>query len=287
MAARKTQGFLKGFDKYSKSVSLKYKRAGAFKTSCGGIATIITFFIFLSWFIIEVIDVYVRGKFITSSRQTLTELTNGLYPTYEIEQRQLFTTFALRDVDDTLTEDLHRYVTGVWVQNHFSSDNNYYTGVDCTSIWPENEVDTRFFSNIENQMCADMKGNSTELQAQSIIDEQQQGAEFNLLIDTCSRLANLTGATDCMGEEAEAAAVAQIAVEIQISTQFFSPDPYGYEKDDVKLYNVFNKVDFFLSSGNSIQQNYQVVRSEVNFKNSYIYNPTIFFQNNLFQFYSI
>jgi hypothetical protein len=66
--------FLKGFDKYSKSVSLKYKRAGAFKTSCGGIASIITFFIFLSWFIIEIVDVYIEGKWLSTYSQKLTQL---------------------------------------------------------------------------------------------------------------------------------------------------------------------------------------------------------------------
>ena len=97
--------------------------------------------------------------------------------------------------------------------------------MNCTSIWPEDVVDYRFYSNIDNQMCADMNGTKTELQASSTVDQEERGAEFYLLIDTCSRLAEITGATDCMGKDEEEAAASQIAVEIQISTQFFSPEP--------------------------------------------------------------
>ena len=61
MAKGSIQNFFKGFDKYSKTVTLKYKKAGAFKTSCGGFATIVTFFIFLSWFVIELMSVYIQG----------------------------------------------------------------------------------------------------------------------------------------------------------------------------------------------------------------------------------
>ena len=68
MPKSSTQKFLKGWDGYSKSVTLKYKKKGAFQTSCGGLASIITFAILLSWVVIEIIDAYVEGKFTTETK---------------------------------------------------------------------------------------------------------------------------------------------------------------------------------------------------------------------------
>ena len=81
------RNFLKGFDGYSKTVTLKYKKKGAFQTSCGGLASIITFAFFVSWIVIEVVDVYVRGKFEMTESTVLTQsLTPGLiFPIYSID----------------------------------------------------------------------------------------------------------------------------------------------------------------------------------------------------------
>ena len=114
MAKSSFQSFLKGFDHYSKTVTLKYKKKGAFQTSCGGIASIITLGIFIAWITIEFVDVYIRDKFEIYTDIKLTQQVNGEYPTYFIQQEDLFTTFSLVNYDGDL-ENLDQYVTGMWL----------------------------------------------------------------------------------------------------------------------------------------------------------------------------
>ena len=66
------QSFFKGFDRFSKPISLTYNQAGAFNTAIGGVFSIFTFFVFISWFALEIIDVYLPpGKFSTSTLQQM------------------------------------------------------------------------------------------------------------------------------------------------------------------------------------------------------------------------
>ena len=75
--SRSVKNFFKGFDRYAKNVNLKYKKAGSFRTSCGGIATIISFILLLSWFVIEIVDVFIDGKYETSQSSKLTDFSDG------------------------------------------------------------------------------------------------------------------------------------------------------------------------------------------------------------------
>ena len=114
--ALRASSFFKGFDRYAQSVNLKYKKAGSFKTSCGGIATIISFLILLSWIIVDFFDVYVGESFDTTISQSYTPFENGAYPLYHITQNELFIMYKLRDLSGALGDDLDQYVTGLWVQ---------------------------------------------------------------------------------------------------------------------------------------------------------------------------
>ena len=69
-------------------MTLKYKKRNSFQTSCGGLASIITFGIFLSWIVIEIIDVYIKGSFTKTETIQLTQsLSPGLvFPIYNISQ---------------------------------------------------------------------------------------------------------------------------------------------------------------------------------------------------------
>ena len=61
MAGDSFRKFIKGYDRYAKPVTLTYNHKGSFKTTCGGIATIITSLIFCAWIVLEVIEVFADG----------------------------------------------------------------------------------------------------------------------------------------------------------------------------------------------------------------------------------
>ena len=63
---RNLEAFFKYFDRYSKPVTLTYRQKGSFETSCGGIMSVISFFILGWWLATELLS-----KFILS-------------PTYEV-----------------------------------------------------------------------------------------------------------------------------------------------------------------------------------------------------------
>ena len=99
-------------------------------------ASVITLGIFVAWIAIEFVDVYIYGKFMTSTNVSLTEQINGLYPTYSIQQEDLFTTFNFVNYDG-LT-DLDQYVTGMWMQHtpHLA-DNKWYKSINCEEVFSE------------------------------------------------------------------------------------------------------------------------------------------------------
>ena len=61
MGESKFRKYIKGYDRYSKPVTLTYNHKGGFRTTCGGIATIVTTLVFLTWFILEILEVYSGG----------------------------------------------------------------------------------------------------------------------------------------------------------------------------------------------------------------------------------
>ena len=94
------QSFWKRMDGMSKPVSLTYKEAGVFRTSCGGVASVIVFILFASWLTEEFIDVYTGdGSFSTSTRTVEVYDNKGGYPTYDIPEDQLLVTYSLLSRD--------------------------------------------------------------------------------------------------------------------------------------------------------------------------------------------
>ena len=58
---RNVEAFFKYFDRYSKSVTLTYRQKGSFETSCGGICSIISFFILGWWLFTELYSKFVKS----------------------------------------------------------------------------------------------------------------------------------------------------------------------------------------------------------------------------------
>ena len=101
MAGGSFRKFIKGYDRYSKPVTLTYNHAGSFKTVCGGIATIVTSFIFCAWIALEVFDVFAfGGKYSQSTKvTTIYDIDDGQYPVYELDRDELLITSRLISSD--------------------------------------------------------------------------------------------------------------------------------------------------------------------------------------------
>ena len=59
MGRANVENFFKFFDRYSKNVTLTYRQKGSFDTSCGGIMSIISFFILAWWLATELISKFI------------------------------------------------------------------------------------------------------------------------------------------------------------------------------------------------------------------------------------
>ena len=90
------EAFFKYFDRYSKSVTLTYRQKGSFETSCGGIMSIISFFILAWWLITELVSKFVLNPtYSTSESQALTQDEYLNFPPYELSGRQFFVTYRM------------------------------------------------------------------------------------------------------------------------------------------------------------------------------------------------
>lgn len=73
MPKEDNNAFLREFDRFGQPVGLTYKNNPSYNTPIGGVFTMVTFFIFMSWLSMEVIDVYMPpGKHSVSTADTIT-----------------------------------------------------------------------------------------------------------------------------------------------------------------------------------------------------------------------
>ena len=87
----RTQSFLKRYDRYSKNVTLTYKKSGSFATSCGGCASICSFILLFYWFAVNFAYAFIDyGSYSTSTSIALTQRTDGTYPLYEMGDFDFF-----------------------------------------------------------------------------------------------------------------------------------------------------------------------------------------------------
>ena len=104
MAGSSFKKFIKGYDRYSKPVTLTYNHNGSFKTTCGGIATIVTTLIFCAWIVLEVMEVFANGgKYLQSTNvTTVYDINDGKYPIYELKWNDLLITSRLISTDPAI-----------------------------------------------------------------------------------------------------------------------------------------------------------------------------------------
>ena len=104
MAEGRFRKFIKGYDRYSKPVTLTYNHAGSFNTTCGGIATIVTSLIFCAWIVLEIMEVFAfGGKYSQSTKiSTIYDIDDGQYPVYEFEIDDLLMTSRLISNDPNI-----------------------------------------------------------------------------------------------------------------------------------------------------------------------------------------
>ena len=91
-----TSKFLKKFDRYGQPVCLTYKNNGAYNTAAGGVFTVLTTLIFMTFFAMEVYDVYLPpGKHNVSSVNTVTQLHNSSWPIENLTMQNFFVAYRV------------------------------------------------------------------------------------------------------------------------------------------------------------------------------------------------
>ena len=161
---RNLEAFFKYFDRYSKPVTLTYRQKGSFETSCGGICSIISFFILGWWLATEIISKFIiQPGYDISESQSLTQNSDLTFPTYDISGRQFFITYKMSIDGGTISdEDLLDYFTPVWIQYRYNSDLNeteptFHFATPCTNVSYINndELTNQTLNEIKGQYCAD------------------------------------------------------------------------------------------------------------------------------------
>lgn len=103
--------FFKRYDRYAKNVTLTYKKSGAFETSCGGLATIISFTILAYWLAVNIAYAFIDyGSYTTSTATQLTQATDGSYPLYTMNKYDFFVTFNISSITNKTQEEIATYI---------------------------------------------------------------------------------------------------------------------------------------------------------------------------------
>ena len=96
------ESFLTAFDRFGQPVGLTYKNNPSYNTPIGGVFTMLTFFIFMTWFAMEVIDVYMPpGKFTVSESFQVTQTLNGSWPLENVNWEKFFVAYKMRAAKDS------------------------------------------------------------------------------------------------------------------------------------------------------------------------------------------
>ena len=131
------ESFFKYFDRYSKSVTMTYRQKGSFDTSCGGIMSIISFFILGWWLATEIVSKFIISPtYAISTKQSLTQESNLDFPLYELESRQFFVTYRMMTSSGIDETELLKYFTPLWIQYSYNKTTNkteptFYEAVKC------------------------------------------------------------------------------------------------------------------------------------------------------------
>ena len=93
--------FLKKFDRYSRPITLSFKRQKLFETAFGGICSILAFTFLFYWIVVNVTDLLLPpGKFrVNSALSLLQESASGEYPVTVVPQTDVFLSYNLTSAD--------------------------------------------------------------------------------------------------------------------------------------------------------------------------------------------
>ena len=141
MAKSKFRSFIKGYDQYSKPVMLTYNNKGVFRTTCGGIATIVTTLFLLAWLCSEFMDLF-YGDVSSNTRVITYNSEPARYPTYSLTLDDLLITSRLDSTDPEVQKNIDQYVTVMWMQTSDGSITNYYNPVNCSEIFDDKKDPT-------------------------------------------------------------------------------------------------------------------------------------------------
>lgn len=191
--------------------------------------TVITFFIFLGWLAMEVIDVYMPpGKHNVSTSETVTQKLNGTWPIQEMSMDEFFVAYKLHsghfETEAKGKED--QYFSGIWIQRTGGEVNKYYSSVNCTDLWVQEDVPQMFWENIKDFKCPDMKNAKTFIQNPSSANFNNTWSDFFFVIDTCEHLKPITKRTDCKTEAESQAILETIYAVTKIQTAFWNTKNY-------------------------------------------------------------
>ena len=192
--------FLKQFDRYDKTVSLKYKKLGSFETAIGGACSILAFTLLTYWLTVNFWDTFTPpGTFTISNTVKLIESQDGTYPEMYVPFERLFTTYSLASTQVPEGDNINDYMVGLWFQQNEDQTLTVYQGVECETLYDEVKVERKelYREQIEGQMCPDMVNGGMRLR-NNLKDSLSAGAEtFHFAIDTCENFKVYTNSDSC------------------------------------------------------------------------------------------
>ena len=251
-SAHRRGEILKSVDRYAKSVTLTYLKSGTYRTPIGGCCTIISFLILFYWLVVNIFySLANHGSYSVQSQTSRLQDASGNYPVFELSQTEFLVSYELVNIT-SLSSPLDKYLEGVWVQVNANGTLSYYTKTPCKNIFPEGSVDKIFYSQIEDQLCPDMRGEPVRLQ--NIVQKSKKDTvpqKFYFLVDTCESLAPITGTTGCVADSVVKAQLVNFMVNVKRANQNFSPKTYIENGNEMTTY--FHSDQIVLSNAVSNQ----------------------------------
>jgi len=126
--------FLKEFDRFGQPVGLTYKNNPSYNTPIGGVFTMLSFLIFMSWLAMETIDVYMPpGKHSVGTSDVVTQKLNSAWPLNKLDKEHFFVAYKMRAGAGSAaapgTED--QYFSGLWLQRTSGVPSAYWKPIQC------------------------------------------------------------------------------------------------------------------------------------------------------------
>lgn len=185
----------------------------------------VSFFIFMTWLALEVIDVYMPpGKHNVDESYTINQKLNSSWPLNSIDESQFYVAYQVHSgqYNTTATGSEDQYFSGIWVQRENGIPTNYFVAKPCPSLYEQQDVSQMFWQQIQGYMCPYMRGSKVKIQNFSPANSGNSSSDFFFVLDTCAHLAEMTNRTDCKTEAESQAVLESIYVRTKIHTEFWN-----------------------------------------------------------------